>query len=460
MDYDEATYARVMYESFERNDFLLLTKNGQPYFDKPPGYFWLMAASVSVLGETEFAMRLPSTLLITVAILLTYLITLQLTKNRYTALCASFILLTTGTFLEVGRQVRLDIPVTCAILFTFYAFLKGLENPKWHTGIGLGLMLGFFFKLVVGFLAAPLILIAAVIYQRWDWLKSKYFWIGNGIGALLVIAWHVWLAGKIGTEFLYRYYISHFLARPLSHVFGETDPYVFIKGLFQWAQPWFLVFIVLMCIFLFKKRLNAREYKPELTTLAVTLFIYLAFELGSQDKLFSYLAPAFPFMAMFIASASTLLLTEIKLPLLRKKQLIIVCLLLLSPAAIANTSQQIYSAKEYSGVAGIYHGEEVISRRLTAEEERKVAYLVLGKNAPVYLLGWPHHETLNYYGDFPQLIMTDGNEKLEKPSFLLLPTALFEIPIPALEAGMFQINENTFRVAYYSSLFYLLETVE
>jgi len=63
IDSDEATYARVFHESVERGDFLTFTKRGGPWLEKPPLYFWLMAGSAALFGETEFAMRLPAVML-------------------------------------------------------------------------------------------------------------------------------------------------------------------------------------------------------------------------------------------------------------------------------------------------------------------------------------------------------------------------------------------------------------
>src|SRR5215471_10531127 len=59
-DVDEGAFSQATLEMFERGDFLFTYLNGQPRYDKPILVYWLQAASVLLLGPTEFAFRLPS----------------------------------------------------------------------------------------------------------------------------------------------------------------------------------------------------------------------------------------------------------------------------------------------------------------------------------------------------------------------------------------------------------------
>ena len=70
-NWDEAIYGVVTRELLAHPG-LTLRYGDDLWFEKPPLAFWLMAASSSVLGLTEFAMRLPSALFGIAAIVLQY----------------------------------------------------------------------------------------------------------------------------------------------------------------------------------------------------------------------------------------------------------------------------------------------------------------------------------------------------------------------------------------------------
>ena len=62
IDRDEPRFAEASREMRERGDYLIPRFNGEHRFDKPPLIYWLQAGAYTVLGENEFAARLPSAL--------------------------------------------------------------------------------------------------------------------------------------------------------------------------------------------------------------------------------------------------------------------------------------------------------------------------------------------------------------------------------------------------------------
>ena len=61
-DPDEGYYPAAAAESLREGHPLDLTLNGEPRWNKPPLSYALMQVSMTVLGENEFAVRLPSVL--------------------------------------------------------------------------------------------------------------------------------------------------------------------------------------------------------------------------------------------------------------------------------------------------------------------------------------------------------------------------------------------------------------
>src|SRR5215470_8331229 len=62
LDPDEAHYAELTREMLRSGSWLVPLLDGRPYIDKPVLFHWFQGASVWLLGESEFAARLPSAL--------------------------------------------------------------------------------------------------------------------------------------------------------------------------------------------------------------------------------------------------------------------------------------------------------------------------------------------------------------------------------------------------------------
>src|ERR1017187_7835605 len=68
----DAAHAMVSQEMLQRNDFVVMYMDGVRYLIRPPMHFWMVAASYKLLGESEFATRLPLALAIVGMVLLTF----------------------------------------------------------------------------------------------------------------------------------------------------------------------------------------------------------------------------------------------------------------------------------------------------------------------------------------------------------------------------------------------------
>src|ERR1700692_4026839 len=68
----DAAHAMVSQEMLARHDFVVMYMDGVRYLIRPPMHFWLVAASYKLLGQTEFATRLPIGLAMVGIVLLTF----------------------------------------------------------------------------------------------------------------------------------------------------------------------------------------------------------------------------------------------------------------------------------------------------------------------------------------------------------------------------------------------------
>ena len=116
------------------------------WLHKPPVALWLMAGSMRVFGVNELAMRLPSLLLSTGAVLLTFLIGRVLFNERVALLATGFHAVNGFLVaLSAGRRVadHVDTALVFFVALGIWAALKSRGNPRTRdlvlTGIALGL---------------------------------------------------------------------------------------------------------------------------------------------------------------------------------------------------------------------------------------------------------------------------------------------------------------------------------
>ncbi|KKU52223.1 MAG: hypothetical protein A3F26_02740 [Candidatus Ryanbacteria bacterium RIFCSPHIGHO2_12_FULL_47_12b] len=411
IDYDEATYAQVLHESIAHSNFFTFTKGGSPWIDKPPLYFLLMGASTAILGEDEFAMRLPAALLTVGSIFLLWLIARRLTSDKITAFAASFILATTLPFLEAGRQVRLDMGVVFSVLLATYCFLKSFDNKKWLLGFWTSIAFGFLFKSVLAFLAIiPITAVFSFTYRQWNWLKSRWFWAGAILFLVIVIPWLLYQHSIYGPTF-WQSFIG-FQLRHLQPIIGEQQAgyWYYVKILLS-VQPWINLFII-SCVWLIITLPRSRQ---KIASAVIVIFIFIFFEIA-QSKLGYYLLPLYPFMALSIALTLAPILKNSSNYRTTARVLAIAIGIYAAASAVLNIQapQKRDLLLRYS---------DAVTTRDIALDEKYIGKFLAREKIPVYLYKWPYHETLYYYGNAPELItVTQSKQPTDPPYFLVIPT--------------------------------------
>mgnify|MGYP005666592131 CR=1 FL=1 len=120
------------------------------YLEKPPLPMWLMAVSIYLLGLTEFAVRLPSILLATLSVWLTFLIGKRLFDRRVGMYAAFFHAIHGMTLELVGGRISND-HVDVIFLFFFewglWAVLEYFhqQKPLKYSTLTIGLLTGLAF---------------------------------------------------------------------------------------------------------------------------------------------------------------------------------------------------------------------------------------------------------------------------------------------------------------------------
>ncbi len=95
---------------------------------KPPLYTYLVVPSVAIFGLNDYAVRFPSALLGTLAVLFTYLMVAELFKNRKIALFTAFFLAVSPWHLQFSRVAfESNTAIFWAVLGT-WTFLKAIKS--------------------------------------------------------------------------------------------------------------------------------------------------------------------------------------------------------------------------------------------------------------------------------------------------------------------------------------------
>lgn len=169
-DWDEVNFAEISREMLVLNDFLRVHIDFEPFYQKPPLFFWLQALSMKILGIGEYAARFPN---------------------------AIFGLLTIGTLFFIGKKLK-DSTFGFYWALAFFGsvlpmmyFKSGIIDPVFNFFIFLSIVYLYLtkesgkimFALLAGLFAGLAILtkgpVAAIIIGLVVvvvWIKQKFKW--------------------------------------------------------------------------------------------------------------------------------------------------------------------------------------------------------------------------------------------------------------------------------------------
>ena len=165
---DEPRFALIARDMLASGEWFVPRVAGDVYADKPPLYFWLMAAWMHVTGSMRAAFLLPSLIASLGCLVLVYDLARRL-WNRHTALIAGTLLLLTVQFVWQARQAQIDATLCFWTTLSLYALLRHLVlGPRWGwyvvgwAAAGLGVL-----TKGVGFLPLLIIVPWWVLRKRW-----------------------------------------------------------------------------------------------------------------------------------------------------------------------------------------------------------------------------------------------------------------------------------------------------
>jgi 4-amino-4-deoxy-L-arabinose transferase-like glycosyltransferase len=164
---DEPRFALVAQDMLRSGDWLFPRVGGDLYADKPPLYFWLMAASMALTGSMRLGFLLPSLLAGIGTIMLVYDL-LRRARGRDVALAGAFMLLITFQFVWQTRQAQIDAVLCFLTTLSLYGLLRHVAlgpAPGWYLAGWAAAGFGVITK-GVGFLPLLALIPHAVLVRR------------------------------------------------------------------------------------------------------------------------------------------------------------------------------------------------------------------------------------------------------------------------------------------------------
>lgn len=308
-DRDEARFGEASREMIQRGDYIVPWFNGNWRFDKPVLIYWCQIASYRVLGDNDFAARLPSVLFTTATALLLVRWGRK-TGNAKTGFLAGAMYVTALHVALIGRIATADMAM---IFFVTLAAWSGWEltrpegtsRKKWWWMFYIALAFGFLAKGPVAWLPLGGMILGRVFRKEQFRLPLNETVVGLCVAIALVALWGGPALMQTDGQFWAVGMGKHVIGRSLGAMegHGAQDALGYIALL----PMYFATFFVSFLPWSLRVPGTLRRWWPERQRddlgwflLVNAAIVFLAFSLV-KTKLPHYTMPAFPLIALWLA---------------------------------------------------------------------------------------------------------------------------------------------------------------
>ena len=273
------------------------------FWSKPIMIFWMAFPFYSVLGDTEWAARLPIALLGLAVVMATFFFMGRI-YDRRTAFLAGLLLITSPTYFLISRAFMVDLPFVGFMWLAVLSLLTGEKEGRrlWYNLFYIFMGLSSLAKGIT-----PLVLVGGTIFfyclVSLDWGLLKRMRIHQGILVYLIIAspWYIYMTSKYGDFYLKKFFWDHHVERALGKLDKPDASFeMFVLYFSIGVLPW-ITFLpqAITTLIPWSKRL-ADKRKFELFFLMGFLVAFTFFSVIST-KFVHYIFPTVPFAAGLLA---------------------------------------------------------------------------------------------------------------------------------------------------------------
>lgn len=297
MSFNEARRAIPASGMFAGGDWLLPRINGELYLSKPPLLYWLAAITAHLSGNaSEWAVRLPSALAASAAVIISYRYTLR-KFGAWPALFTAQLLIANAGFAMFARRAEIEMLLAAlcsSALLAALCYTRGEGGRGWLRLSYLLLGLAVLTKGPLALLFVTLPLLADALYGRssrqWVALRDLAGW---AIFLVVGLSWYVAVTWQLGPE-IWGAIARKDMLNKMQSASGEPFYNYLLWLLTDFFPASLLVFVAPLATW--------RRWKIQgdrvalLIAVAVPLLIYSLF----SDKHAKYLLPAYPLLAMLL----------------------------------------------------------------------------------------------------------------------------------------------------------------
>ncbi len=302
VDPDEARYALISQNMIDRGNYLEPYIDGKPYFDKPPLYFWMTAASFKVFGNEPFSARIIPVVGGLLALLSVYLVSEALFGHTV-GIIGMGLFSTSLIFIGCSKFVRMDIFLTAFIGLAMWMFIKGYHKRSsgWFVMMYVPIALGILTKGPIALFLPACVIFLFLLWQR-DFSIVWSMRLILGLCILIVIAgpWFLYMVITHPTyfdEFFIKQHFSRFGGTTYGH---PGSPLIYLATILVGLLPWTGLSIVSICRYV-KSAFNKTNPDWSSRILVVWIFFVIIFFSFGHTKLINYILPAFIPMIILLA---------------------------------------------------------------------------------------------------------------------------------------------------------------
>ena len=315
---DEGRYVEIPREMVVTGDYVTPRLDGMKYFEKPPLFYWMQAASIKIAGINETSMRFWIILFAVLGCLSVFYVGAKC-YSRNVGVMAAGILATSLIYYCHSRIIILDLVLSvllCGCLWSFFlAFVKKNQSkiPKKYLIITMYALsaLACLTKGLIGAILPGFVVFLWILFtNNWKKLKEILYLPGIFVFFAIFLPWHV-LAAQRNHDFLYYYFVVEHFLRYTTKFHNRYQPeWFFIPIILAGMIPW-TGFSLMSLKNLAKKSIekisdkssnNPNEKKSESIFLACWIFGIFGFFSFSHSKLIPYILPIVPPIALATAT--------------------------------------------------------------------------------------------------------------------------------------------------------------
>lgn len=302
---DESRYAEVARGMLAHGDWITPHLRGEPWLDKPPLYYWAAAGSMSLLGETETALRLPAAI---ASLATCFLIAFVGTRlfGFAVGIRAGLVLAASLGMVVYGRAAIMEALLTLWLTvglgaYALYATLR--PSLLWLLAASAAFGAAVLAKGPIGILLPMLVVGSFYLFDRLGILAGRrrafvpswrHLILATPLFLAVAMPWHVAIGQRIGWEYVEVFLFQHNVDRFLSTVHRHPGPfYYYLPVLAVVLFPWsaFVPVAVQRAI---------RKIDPPRIFLLLWIVVPLVFFSLAGSKLPGYILPILPPLALLL----------------------------------------------------------------------------------------------------------------------------------------------------------------